>query len=458
MRIFSIELENFRMFEKKRVEFPAMFSVLIGENGTGKTSILEAIAGLLEIGFVNEIEMLAGVSGIGNSKLVNAMGVRYTVDDFGNKERARSFSIMVTCQDRSGSVFSTGFFLEKDGFSQDVRDKDFEISQFEYPNELIYIAKELFDELQSKKNPILPVLDIFGTDRNLGEPEDEIDYIANASRIENGYFGSMRGKLGGPKKFLSWFKTFENEAIKFPNKLFVREHLDCVKEAILSVLPNWTDLSFSFPEDDLIGTATDENGIETRHFFRQLSDGYRSMVALVGTIAWRCVRLNPHLGKNAAKESPGIILIDELDLHLHPNWQKRIVGDLKRTFPNIQFICTTHSPFIVQSLEADEIISLDGIVDVNPSSLSLEDVAEEIMGVESPFSIENQKTEEIATKYLEAIDGTEKGTVDVEDPGEKGLEFLGNSNKETELNELEQQISDPVMRAFLQMQRLKYKK
>ena len=72
-----------------------MFSVLIGENGTGKTSILEAIAGLLEIGFVNEIEMLAGVSGIGNSKLVNAMGVRYTVDDFGNKERARSFSIMV---------------------------------------------------------------------------------------------------------------------------------------------------------------------------------------------------------------------------------------------------------------------------------------------------------------------------------------------------------------------------
>ncbi|MBL0016659.1 MAG: AAA family ATPase [Bacteroidetes bacterium] len=217
-------------------------------------------------------------------------------------------------------------------------------------------------------------------------------------------------------------------------------------------------MSFSLAEDDLIGTATDENGIETRHFFRQLSDGYRSMVALVGTIAWRCVRLNPHLGKNAAKESPGIILIDELDLHLHPNWQKRIVGDLKRTFPNIQFICTTHSPFIVQSLEADEIISLDGIVDVNPSSLSLEDVAEEIMGVESPFSIENQKTEEIATKYLEAIDGTEKGTVDVEDPGEKGLEFLGNSNKETELNELEQQISDPVMRAFLQMQRLKYKK
>ncbi|MBL0016660.1 MAG: AAA family ATPase [Bacteroidetes bacterium] len=77
MRIFSIELENFRMFEKKRVEFPAMFSVLIGENGTGKTSILEAIAGLLEIGFVNEIEMLAGVSGIGNP-CSSIEGVRYT--------------------------------------------------------------------------------------------------------------------------------------------------------------------------------------------------------------------------------------------------------------------------------------------------------------------------------------------------------------------------------------------
>ncbi len=444
MRIFSIELENFRMFEKQRVEFPSLFTVLIGENGSGKTTVLEAIAGLLEVGFVNEIQMRASGKRVTASNLVDAGGIRHVIDEFGNKERARSFSISAQFESEPNKVSRTSFFLEIKAFAPDILGKDSEISQFEYPSELIYFANSLINELQDKKDPILPVLDFFGTDRNLGEPGVEIEYVANESRIENGYFGAMKGKTGGAKRFLSWYKTFENEATKFPNRRFVREHLDCVKQAILSVLPNWTDLSFSFPEDDLIGTSVDENGVETRRLFRHLSDGYQSVVALVGTIAWRCIRLNPHLGKNAVTESPGIVLIDELDLHLHPNWQKRIVGDLKRTFPKIQFICTTHSPYILQSLRAEEVFDIDGLIDYNPNTLDLELVSE-IMGVKSAYSLENQEMEDLSTDYLQKLE------IALASGKHVGPAVNG------ELDEIEAKVGDPGVRAFLKMHRLKLK-
>jgi predicted ATP-binding protein involved in virulence len=78
-------------------------------------------------------------------------------------------------------------------------------------------------------------------------------------------------------------------------------------------------------------------------------------------IARRAAILNPHLGGDASSKTKGVILIDELDLHLHPKWQRRIIEDLRRVFPNVQFICTTHSPFLIQSLRSsEELIMLDG--------------------------------------------------------------------------------------------------
>ena len=72
---------------------------------------------------------------------------------------------------------------------------------------------------------------------------------------------------------------------------------------------------------------------------------------------------------------------DELDLSLHPTWQRRIVRILKELFPKIQFICAMHSPFIIQSLEPGELIALDTILDEEYSGQSIEDIAEDIMRV-----------------------------------------------------------------------------
>ncbi len=79
------------------------------------------------------------------------------------------------------------------------------------------------------------------------------------------------------------------------------------------------------------------------------------------------------------EKTPGIVLIDEIDLSLHPTWQRRIVGILKEFFPRIQFICATHSPFIIQSLEEGELITLDQPLDSEYSGEGLEDIAEDII-------------------------------------------------------------------------------
>ena len=141
------------------------------------------------------------------------------------------------------------------------------------------------------------------------------------------------------------------------------------------------------------------------------------MVAMVADIAHRSARLNPHLGAEAATITPGVILIDEIDLHLHPKWQRRVVQDLKKTFPNIQFITTTHSPFIIQSLEPGEVIDLnskyypiiDGESSPSPkdeySDKSIEDIIEEIM--EIPLPQRSKRLEEMyntAKIYYELLE------------------------------------------------------
>jgi predicted ATP-binding protein involved in virulence len=182
------------------------------------------------------------------------------------------------------------------------------------------------------------------------------------------------------------------------------------------------------------------------------------MLAMVGDIAWKCMQLNPHLGEEASVATPGIVLIDELDLHLHPNWQRRIVDDLRNAFPNIQFIATTHSPFIVQSLREGELLELQispsvegGLAggqtetSTHPqaeySDQSIEDIAENVMGVDIP-----QKSE----RYLQMMQAAEvyfRLLRSTTSPGELAA-------AEERLNELSAPFSDdPAFQALLNVER-----
>ena len=149
-----------------------------------------------------------------------------------------------------------------------------------------------------------------------------------------------------------------------------------------------------------------------------MRDGYRNMIGMIADIAYRCIKLNPHLGVNALKETNGLVLIDELDLHLHPSWQKAIVKELTTSFPKIQFVATTHSPFIVQSLAKDQIINLEDQELINePYDVSLETNAL-YMGVKSSRSnifSEKEKASEEFFKALASYTGTEEEKADIEE-------------------------------------------
>lgn len=102
--------------------------------------------------------------------------------------------------------------------------------------------------------------------------------------------------------------------------------------------------------------------------------------------------------------TPGVVIIDELDLSLHPTWQKRIIRILKELFPKVQFICATHSPFIIQSLEEGELIVLDDVEEQVYAGQSIEDIAEDIMGVELvQYSEKKEEMYKAAKTYFEAL-------------------------------------------------------
>jgi predicted ATP-binding protein involved in virulence len=312
--------------------------------------------------------------------------------------------------------------------------------------------------IERKENPTLPVIAKFGTQQD--QSGSLIPYQAKATRLEAGYAGALETNSEAGS-FLAWFKTFEDEARKF-NQEYVNLQLQMVKQAITDIIPEWTSVAFSFHEDDLVGMFFGIDGKTNLRMFRDLSDGYRRVISMVANIAYRCVRLNPHLRENAIRDAEGVVLIDEIDQHLHPTWQRKIVGDLKRVFPRLQFIVTTHSPFVVQSLEADEIINLDveGRVEVNPKDMSLEDVAEDIMGVESAYGVENQEREAISKEYFELLgteeEASQRGKSQTKAPSYRGVD-APKEEKEKRLDDLEAKMSDPTMRAFLQMKRLKKK-
>jgi predicted ATP-binding protein involved in virulence len=128
---------------------------------------------------------------------------------------------------------------------------------------------------------------------------------------------------------------------------------ECLKSS------GWQNLRFSFTHQSVVMEHPDHGILEVG----QLSDGVRNMIALVADVAYRMVRLNSHFGAEAAKRTPGIVMIDEVDMHLHPEWQQQVLASLRRAFPAIQLIVTTHSPQVLSTVRKENIRVLDINVD-----------------------------------------------------------------------------------------------
>jgi predicted ATP-binding protein involved in virulence len=172
----------------------------------------------------------------------------------------------------------------------------------------------------------------------------------------------------------------------------------------------------------------------------QLSDGERSFLAIVCDLGRRLALANPELPNPL--HGAGVVLIDELELHLHPKWQREVIQKLRTTFPNLQFIATTHSPFVIQSLRPGELINLDPDEFGEYSDKSIEDIAENVMGVDMP-----QKSE----RYIKMMEAAEKYFRLLRSPGTPAHEV---QTAERELNELSVPFSDdPAFQALLKLER-----
>ena len=168
-------------------------------------------------------------------------------------------------------------------------------------------------------------------------------------------------------------------------------------------------------------------------------------MSLFCDIARRAAILNPHLGGNASEETAGVVLIDELDLHLHPKWQRSIIENLRRAFPKIQFICTTHSPFLIQSLRSgEELIMLDGQPTAQLANKSIEEIAQGIMGVSHPEVAERYMEMKTAAKhYLETL---EEAAISPEEKLEAFKQRLSES--------IAPYADNPAFQAVLEMERV----
>lgn len=421
MKINDIHIENFKGIEKIDLSFNEQFNVLIGENGAGKSSILDAISIGLGTILMNTTASF-GLKGTKSRPLLKDEIRKVIVSDnnieLTNVELSGTFCI--------NSIDNCIPWKRE----QKVGAKNLTIRD---AYELKRYGRDIIEGLHS--NLDFPLFANHTTGRLWGQiyekskTEKKIEYEKTGSRLD-GYYACLDPR-SIDQKFLNWFKTYEDSILKFNKD---RALYDAFTQAITSMVKDWKEIHFHWGLDDILGKNEEGKWIQLRN----LSDGYKGIISLTADIAYRAIKLNPHLGERAVIDTEGIVLIDEIDMHLHPKWQRHIVEDLKRTFPKIQFIVTTHSPFIVQSLKADEVINLDGnLLSEDPDVLTIEENAL-YMGVSDDNSLKFERKEKLATEYLNLLNG--------ENPSKEALEKL-----EALLIEFS---DDPVFVAKLKLEKL----
>ncbi|MBF0625513.1 MAG: AAA family ATPase [Magnetococcales bacterium] len=410
MRIDQLTVKNFKGFKSREFSFHRQFNLIVGVNGTGKTSALDALAVAVGSWFL-------GVRGT-DSRHIRADEVflehfeHETVDTEGRKHPGTRWETVYPCEvSASGEVSG-----ERIRWTRSLKGKEGRTTYVSASN-IKELASQADAAVRRGENILLPLISYYGTGRLWQEPRDSFKVsnpIEVAAKDESsrfaGYWNSVDPRLS-VSQLTRWI--VRQSWIAYQNR--TSPVFSAVKAAIVGCVEGATDLYFDASSGDVIVKMP-----EHAQPFYNLSDGQRSMLAMVGDIAQKAAKLNPHLGNAVLTATPGVVLIDELDLHLHPRWQRRIIDDLRRTFPNIQFICTTHSPFLIQSLRSgEELIVLDGQPTADLANMSVEAIAQGIMGIPNPqVSLRYEEMKGAAKQYLQTLEEARL------DPADRLAEFL----------------------------------
>jgi len=339
-KLKKLKITNFRLIEKLEIEFNEDVNVIIANNGAGKTTILDAIA----LGFGSMLTHLPQITGVGFRTDKRDLRINRN-----NKKEPYLQIELISTQN-----------LKWDRI--DKRDKS-KTTAKQTPDgygikELETFMDTIIDSENNGNNYTMPLIMYYGTCRNCFEaPLRKVNFQKEFNRFE-ALDGSLKSSTNFNRLF-QWFNAMEDlerrEIQNQKNFDFELPELKSVRDAITSMLKGFQNPRIENRPLRFMIDRVEEDGTITKLQIEQLSAGYKAVLAMVMDISARMSEGNPHLGNN----SEAIILIDELDLHLHPKWQQTILSDLRRTFPNAQFIVTTHSPQILTTVKKENIFILE---------------------------------------------------------------------------------------------------
>ena len=350
MRIDQLYLQNFKRFASLPIDLNPQFTLLVGENGAGKTTVLDALAVAAAIWLVDAPDSML----LNSRRKIMRSEIRLEAQKNGDR--------LQFLERRPVVIKATGRVGAHEGVTwiRQIRSNGTNTSNADAQEAMRYIA-DIYKRDGDGQNILCPVLAYYGAGRA---------WLSSNERIP-------KSKTGGPSRRWAAFYDCFNERIRFAemSQWFKRETIergnregkwrpgfDVVRRAILRCVPDADEVWFDTDQDEVVLSI---NG--NPQPFSNLSAGQRMMLALIADLAIKAVTQNAYLlpSSNLTEEdtslpkvlqlTPGLVLIDEVDVHLHPIWQRQIAKDLKETFPSIQFVCTSHSPQVIGELQPEEI-------------------------------------------------------------------------------------------------------
>lgn len=337
MNLTRLRLQNYRRFTEFEIDFDRELTVIAARNGQGKTSVLEAAA--------TALGPFVGAFDQGKSKHIERSDARYANVSEGY-ENEQQFPVVISAEMITPDV---KWQRALNGPKSRTTTKEAE--------PLATWGEELQDMVRKTHEVTLPVVRYYSSRRL---------WVSHKNVSSKAVLTVSR--TAGYEDCLSVYSTYVQlqEWMRKATLAVIQQHkqsgyeqsnlgprLQGISDAVNEVLSEegWSDFHYSLVFEELAMSHPDHGALP----LSLLSDGVRAMISLVADLALRCARLNGHLKEQAPSRTPGIVLIDEVDLHLHPAWQQRVISSLRRAFPNVQFIVSTHSPQVLSTVNSENI-------------------------------------------------------------------------------------------------------
>ena len=322
MKVNRLKLTNVRAIAAAEFYFEPDFNLIVGVNGVGKTTVLDALSACLAAFIFND-------SGLPPRRTLLAQSTDVQVG---------AAALDVECEiENRGARFTYSHHKRRDAPHG--------------PNSLKQLSPASTG-LEDTRDAALAVL--FATNRAVPSKR-----VPGAKMAAGGKVAAVTGAFARRALRLAEFSTWMRAQRELSEELpRAASALGAVEDTVKRLLPGYQRLRVDGGDgSDLLIDRGDKT-----LSVRQLSHGERGILALVLDVTRRLSQANPHMGDPAA-EAQAVVLIDELELHLHPQWQRRIVRNLRSAFPRCQFIATTHSPQVIGEVEPDRIhVIADGEV------------------------------------------------------------------------------------------------